>query len=168
MPSLTRQRLKPFAPRIAGTRDGLDAVRTELLRRALTEEVLPRIPLHRSYEMDGGPRRGGLARLWARLNGREETKRRLGRLMERVKHDAHRRSSGIPLAGSLVEIISISARLTSSPCDERWWWDCAIGVLDRICDVGAERRLGPSRVRLERVAWLERSLHVAPEGGAAS
>ena len=43
MPHAVRQRLKPFAPRILGTQDGQDSVRAELLRRALLEEILPRL-----------------------------------------------------------------------------------------------------------------------------
>ena len=40
MPREARQRLKPFAPRIIGTNDGFDQVRTEILRHALTEGIL--------------------------------------------------------------------------------------------------------------------------------
>src|SRR3954464_15922454 len=41
MPRAARQRLKPFAPRIIGTDDGLDGARAEVLRRALAEGILP-------------------------------------------------------------------------------------------------------------------------------
>src|SRR5215207_11085379 len=37
MPRAARQRLKPFAPRIIGTDDGLDRARAEVLREALAE-----------------------------------------------------------------------------------------------------------------------------------
>jgi hypothetical protein len=43
MPGDVRQRLKPFAPCIVGTKDGLDGARAEILRRALVEEILPRM-----------------------------------------------------------------------------------------------------------------------------
>jgi hypothetical protein len=43
MPRKTRQRLKLFAPRILDTNDGLDRERAAVLRRALTEEILPRV-----------------------------------------------------------------------------------------------------------------------------
>ena len=43
MPHTVRQRLKPFAPRILGTQDGQDAVRAELLRQALSQEILPKL-----------------------------------------------------------------------------------------------------------------------------
>jgi hypothetical protein len=42
MPREARQRLKPFAPRIVGTNDGIDRARAEVLRRALLEVILPR------------------------------------------------------------------------------------------------------------------------------
>src|SRR3712207_4557165 len=44
MPRAARQRLKPFAPRIIGTHDGLDGLRAAVLRRALAEEILPGVP----------------------------------------------------------------------------------------------------------------------------
>ena len=44
MPREARQRLKPFAPRIIGTNDGFDRVRTEILRHALAEGILARAP----------------------------------------------------------------------------------------------------------------------------
>src|SRR3712207_1094398 len=42
MPRATRQRLKPFAPRIIGTADGVDRLRAAVLRQALAEEIPPR------------------------------------------------------------------------------------------------------------------------------
>ena len=42
MPPEVRRRLKPFAPRLVGTNDGLDRARAEVLRRALVEVILPR------------------------------------------------------------------------------------------------------------------------------
>ena len=39
MPPEVRRRLKPFAPRIIGTNDGLDEIRAQVLRRALAEEI---------------------------------------------------------------------------------------------------------------------------------
>src|SRR3712207_4257577 len=42
MPREARQSLKPFAPRLVGTNDGLDRARAEVLRRALAETILPR------------------------------------------------------------------------------------------------------------------------------
>src|SRR5215218_11449001 len=41
MPREARQRLKPFAPRLVGTNDGLDRARAEVLRRVLVETILP-------------------------------------------------------------------------------------------------------------------------------
>src|SRR5579872_7182520 len=42
MPDLERQRLKPFAPRILGTNDGLDRERAEVALGVLTAEIVPR------------------------------------------------------------------------------------------------------------------------------
>src|SRR3954447_1181222 len=37
MPDAARQRLKPFAPRIIGTNDGLDGARVQVLSQVLTD-----------------------------------------------------------------------------------------------------------------------------------
>src|SRR3954447_9635227 len=44
MPYEMRQRLKPFAPRIIGTNDGLDRKRAQVLRRMFAVEPLPEVP----------------------------------------------------------------------------------------------------------------------------
>jgi hypothetical protein len=43
LPTLERQRLKLFAPRIVGTNDGQDECRLSSMRRVLAEEILPRL-----------------------------------------------------------------------------------------------------------------------------
>ena len=62
MPREARQRLKPFAPRLVGTNDGLDRARAEVLRRALVETILPRASGECQAASPGGPARRARAR----------------------------------------------------------------------------------------------------------
>jgi hypothetical protein len=158
MPRAARQRLKPFAPRIIGTDDGLDRLRAAILRRALAEEIPPEAP-GRPPTGHGAPATGRFAklrRLWRWLRKDER-----GRLLDR----ALSRDDGVYLAREAARLIARSAR--HAPCDreQERHWDVAIGLLDRLCDAGAPAaRLGPG-VRAERLAQLEsapRSRHDAP------
>src|SRR5215213_12012967 len=67
MPRAARQRLKPFAPRIIGTNDGLDGARAAVLQHALAEGVLAGAP-GRDLARAAAPPNGGvfatLRRLW--------------------------------------------------------------------------------------------------------
>ena len=58
MPREARRRLKPFAPRLVGTNDGLDRARAEVLRRALAEVVLPKASGECQAFSPSGPARG--------------------------------------------------------------------------------------------------------------
>jgi hypothetical protein len=166
VPHDVRQRLKPFAPRIVGTRDGLDAARAEVLRRALAEEILPRAAaLGTLPDRAAPPPRAGLAaRLWARLRGREDADRRIAGLVERAGRTARGPHCGVHLAGEVMQLIDLCAGAAGGAREREWWWNAAIGILDRLCEAG-ER--GPSarapRVAEDRVAWLERTL--GAEGG---
>jgi hypothetical protein len=148
MPHAVRQRLKPFAPRILGTQDGQDGVRAELLRRALAEEILPKL---------GGrppqPTRrfaGPLWRLWAMLG-----MRRLEREAEWMMDRAVALSDGADLAraiaasGAVGRLLARAAREAADPREAERLWDLAIGLLDRLCEVGTRREGAP-------VAWAQR------------
>ena len=63
MPREARQRLKPFAPRIIGTDDGLDGVRAAILRQALAEEIPPEAPAGPRPAWRGAPVAGRFAKL---------------------------------------------------------------------------------------------------------
>ena len=148
MPRAARQRLKPFAPRIIGTADGFDQVRTDILRHALAEGILPEAP--RQGLADAASANGGgfaqLRRLWRRLRG-DERQRLLRRALGRD-------DGGIDLARETARLIARSARRAPCAREQERRWDAAIGLLDRLCDVGAPARRGPG-VRAERLARLE-------------
>jgi hypothetical protein len=167
VPHDVRQRLKPFAPRIVGTRDGLDAARAEVLRRALAEEILPRAAaLWAPPDATAPPPRppGLAARLWARLRGREDADWCLAGLVERAGRTARGPHCGVHLAGEVMQLIDLCAGAAEDAREREWWWNEALGLLDRLCEAG-ERWPGAraARVAEDRLAWLERTL--GTEGG---
>jgi hypothetical protein len=149
MPRAARQRLKPFAPRIIGTDDGFDRLRAAVLRQALAEEIPPEAPAGRRPAGHGAPAKGGFAklrRLWRWLRKDER-----GRLLDR----ALSRDDGVYLAREAARLVARSARHAPDARERERHWDAAIGLLDRLCDVGGPRaRRGPG-VRAERLARLE-------------
>jgi hypothetical protein len=147
MPRAARQRLKPFAPRIIGTNDGLDRLRVAVLRQALAEEIPPETPGQQLTDRTA-PAMGRFAklrRLWRWLRKDER-----GRLFDR----ALSRDDGVYLAREAARLIARSARHAANGRERERHWDMAIGLLDRLCDVGATVRRGPG-VHAERLARLE-------------
>src|SRR5215213_335484 len=131
MPRAARQRLKPFAPRIIGTGDGFDRLRAAILRRALAEEIPPEAPAGPRPAWRGAPAPGRFAklrRLWRWLRKDER-----GRLLDR----ALSRDDGVHLAREAARLIARSARHAPCAREQERRWDAAVGLLDRLCDVGA-------------------------------
>jgi len=166
MPSEVRRRLKPFAPRIVGTNDGLDETRAEILRQALAEELLPKVLGEPRDPTSTRRRRGVLRRAWVRLSKRH-LRRRIVDLLDEAAY-GHRPGLGIDLAHAAAQLISLCALEAGSADAEGWYWSKAIGLLDRLCSVGAEGRV--QGVRPDRLEWLERILaahgRVADRGDA--
>ena len=152
MPRAARQRLKPFAPRIIGTNDGFDGLRAAVLLHALAEGALAGAPGQDLARAAAGPPDGGvfakLRRLWRWLRKDER-----GRLLDR----ALSRDDGAYLAREAARLIARAARHAPSARERERHWDAAIGLLDRLCDVGApaQGRRGPGGVLPERLARLE-------------
>lgn len=147
MPRAARQRLKPFAPRIIGTNDGFDRLRAAVLRQALAEEIPPEAPDQQLTDCTA-PATGRFAklrRLWRWLRKDEG-----GRLLDR----ALSRDDGVYLAREAARLIARSARGASCVREQERCWDAAIGLLDRLCDVGAPVRRGPG-IPAVRLAQLE-------------
>ena len=95
------------------------------------------------------PAKGGFAklrRLWRRL-------RKDGR--QRLLRRALSGDEGVDLAREAARSIARSARRAPDARERERHWDAAIGLLDRLCDVGAPAaRRGPG-VQAERLARLE-------------
>jgi hypothetical protein len=152
MPREARQRLKPFAPRLVGTNDGLDRARAEVLRRALAEAILPRASGECQAPSPGGPaprRAGPFRRLRIRLL-RGALLRRIGRFLNEAEA-GRGRGQEAELAGAAGHLLALCARDAWDAREAEWYWDQAIALLDRLCDVGAQGR------RWEAAgAWAER------------
>src|SRR5215203_6042989 len=116
MPRAARQRLKPFAPRIIGTRDGLDGVRAAILLHALAEGVLAGAPgqdLARAAAPPDGGAFAKLRRLWRWLRGDER---------QRLLHFALSRGDGVHLAREAARLVARSARHAADARErERHW-----------------------------------------------
>jgi hypothetical protein len=158
MPHVVRQRLKLFAPRILGTQDGLDAARAEVLRQALGQEILPKLGGGHSSRPRGAG--SGLWRLWSML-GTRRLEREAEWMMERVVALAEGAdlARAIAAAGAVGRLIAGAARRETDPREAERLWDLAIGLLDRLCDVGERRADAPA-------SWAARLEQVfAPPGG---
>lgn len=142
MPAHLRQRLKPFAPRILGTNDGLDRQRLDLLRRAATEELLP---LAGATPCPASPAPASGLMGWIRA--------RLMPQMEATLAADAVAASEVELAASAAKLIALAARRAPNAAEQERCWGKAIELLDRLCDVGAER----PRPQAEptRLAWLD-------------
>ena len=152
MPHAVRQRLKPFAPRILGTQDGQDALRAELLRRALSEEILPRL----GGRQPARQRRfaGPLWRLWSML-GMRRLEREAEWMMDRAVAlaDGADMARAVAAAGAVGRLLARAAREAGDPREAERLWDLAVGLLDRMCDIGSERRTA-------HATWATRLEHI--------
>jgi hypothetical protein len=119
MPVEMRQRLKPFAPRIIGTRDGNDWARAELLIRAWQTEVLPR--LRTDFKAAARPPDRSMAFL--------------------LCVDCPPRDMAVceQVASTVARLISHYAMAAKPRDRQEWYWLKAIDLLDRLCSVGSER-----------------------------
>jgi hypothetical protein len=142
MPHAVRQRLKPFAPRIVGTQDGQDGARAALLRHALTADVLPRL----SGRGGAMPRRftGPLWRVWSLL-GMKRLEREAEWMMDRAVALAEGgdMARAVAAAGAVGRLLARAARDAPDTREANLLWGIAIGLLDRMCDIGAAREQTP-------------------------
>jgi hypothetical protein len=170
MDGATRQRLKPFAPRIIGTADRRDAERAELLFTAMYEEVLPEAlkDRHPFFARAGaGKDAKAVESLYALLRQIKSGERKHVReMLEQVDggdatlFEALWRVAKAYRSGMYNSMAETAASLLvglaqAAPTAERtnWYWNKAIDLLDRMCDVGAEDRV--PEIRLDRVAALQ-------------
>ena len=109
-----RQRLKPFAPRIVGTRDGRDRERAKLLADAWRMEIVPRV-LSDFGDQAGATDRRTEALLGCRL----------------AATDA---ASAEELAWAIARLIAHYAHKAGYRLHD-WYWLKSIDLLDRLCDV---------------------------------
>ncbi len=144
-----RQTLKPFAPRIIGTRDGYEAERARFMVGRILRDVVPRLvrrpagePARRASEamrlVAGEPPRDAARRIAAAVHhavrsgaiarGHGSDLRYLMRAYGRESHELVGTAAAVLLANC--------ARLTDDVRQSRWYWNYATGLLDRACDQG--------------------------------
>lgn len=144
-----RQHLKPFAPRIIGTRDGYGEERARFIVTRILRDVVPRL-----LDTRQGDAVSVIAAL--RLADGDEAPRDAARRLSEVARDAARsgvlshgrsgdlryllraygRESSELVATAAVVMLANSARLASDTRDSEWFWNYATDLLDRTCDVG--------------------------------
>lgn len=204
----TRQRLKPLAPRIIGTADGRDEERSELLYRAIMDEVVPEVlsrqegqaglrhssltaldeswgdlkslppaELSAAIERSRVKRQRWSAYLPALLTGfrgsqmrlsapgmsgwaalfRGHARRELG-LVQAIQDIVKARAAGKHgrMAAAAAHLVLACALGAADKQSLERYCNLAIDLLDRLCDVGAERRA--AGIREERVTLLETML----------
>ncbi len=147
MPSEMRQRLKPFAPRIVNTRDGLDRERAQLLVQAWRTEIVPQllVDFGRGARTTDQRTAGLLACPLAHRGtaAREHLATAIARL---IAHYAH----AVPYGG------------------RDWYWFKAIDLLDRLCEIRDSDTLGQFGAEQAVAATLTLDRSMTPRMGIAS
>jgi hypothetical protein len=157
MPEEARQRLKPFAARIVGTNDGCDRDRVEVLRQSLAMEILPRIRRDMEAGLSAERCRAPLEYLLAGIYGfagsvGRDSETRIALLLTRLER-------GVPpgdehVVGSAAgEVLARCMQEAATHGQRTWYWDEAISLLDRLCDIGVK----PPRqaIRDDRITLAE-------------
>ena len=161
----TRQNLKLLATRIMGTNDGRKDERAWLLARVCVNEVfvylmedtgapasvivdLPKMPVEMDSSFDFKQLSSDL-----QIVGRHFGMARGGLADFRYLMRACARGSAEFVAAAAAVTIVDSARLADVPLDDNRYWDIAINLFDRLCDVGIKDRV-PGRVMEESLMTM--------------
>jgi len=151
----TRQRLIPFAPRIEGTHAGLDGDRQRQLHTVLIEELLPRLVTDLQVAANSETEATG-AELTARLvrEMRATSESCHPRLVQDAAWDsaslitplraalmAHRDGAAVQQAEAIARILIAGAYSVARPTRRTWYWDRAVDIMDRLCEM--DQRPGP-------------------------
>jgi hypothetical protein len=156
MPDPMRQRLKSFAPRILGTRDGCDRARVRVLIEGSRAELLPRIVAEfgSAATGDGGMPHGfqGHRKAMTLPQLREQAVRLFS-----YASDPGNMPACEEAATAVARLIAYCGRIARTPEQRDWYWVKAIELLDRLCDISADHdRPGVAVERLsEMEAFLE-------------
>ena len=160
-----RQGLKLLATRIMGTNDGRHAERAWLLARVCVNEIfaylmedigapasviadLPRMPLKIDSSFDFKQLSDDL-QIVGRHYGMDRSQLADFRYLLR----ACRRGSTEFVASAAAVTIVDCARLSDIPLEENRYWDIAVGMFDRLCDIGLGERV-PGRVMEESLMTI--------------
>jgi hypothetical protein len=133
MPPELRQRLKPFAPLIVGTRDGHDGERADLLIASMRTELLPRVRTEFCNAVSVAP----LATSRARNRIWPEVYQQVTSLLSKAGTLRDARECD-QIAAMAARLICLCGRLAPLPDQRAWYWAKAVDLLDRLCTIGNE------------------------------
>ena len=141
VPSELRRDLKPFAPRIIGSNDGFDFERAGIAMQTVMEEVLPRAT---KDFLEGGRAVAfelGNRTLFSIGDGWSdgEPLECIGSRFRSVR-DASERREWLAMATRVGQLFTALVQCAPSAPAQRWYWAQALDLLDRFCEVGADRR----------------------------
>lgn len=137
----TRQRLKPFAPRIIGTNDGEDSARADLIFRTIVAKVVPAALADLSERHDTNPAATGAAVAPSPDLAPAEIRLAAARLPQRVRrnldHILEARAAGRfdVLAKEAGHLIATLAEGAGDAARRTWYLNTALDLLDRLCDI---------------------------------
>jgi hypothetical protein len=137
IPSAFRQRLKPFAPRIIGTRDGQDRVRGELLMRAAMSEILPRAVEDFGSSLTSSIVPKGPITHSGKCNSQLH---QLLPALTRLPLRPRKMTTCLLIAHLTARLLAHCGRIADNERVSEWYRVEALDLLDRLCDVGANRR----------------------------
>jgi hypothetical protein len=163
MDRATRQRLIPFAPRILGTAAGDDALRREIVQAELMHTLLPAIATDLQVGAHDHVQRRA-AELTALLAGelaatpvdrqpalvqdaRWDHAALIGPL--RIAITAYRDRAGVQQAEAVARLLIAAVSCLARPTRRAWYWDRAIDLLDRLCEVDREGAVPAGREDVE-------------------
>ena len=106
----------------------------------MTAEMLPTI----TAQLRTAPATGRFARALAALQ-RCSLHGHVLRLLREVEAGP-RSGQEVALARSCGQLLALCASMAQDPRDAAWRWNAAVGLLDRMCDVGAAARAQPPLV----------------------
>lgn len=145
----TRQRLRPFAPRIVGTSGSDEAARGGILHRLLLDTLLPAVVTDLQASARGQDQ-ARAAELTARLASQlahadldEQVKLAQDARWDRAALiwplrnalTARRDGQGVQQAEAVARVLIAAVSCLARPSRRDWYWDRAIETLDALCDV---------------------------------
>jgi hypothetical protein len=151
IPSAFCQDLKPFAPRIIGTKDGHDLKRAEVVSQMITGEVQPRAMVDFPYSLEDIRHELANTTLFSLAAGWGNSGPTGSSIASRFRavRDAHEQGQCLLLATRAGQLFVALVLCAPSPAAQRWYWAKALELLDRLCDVGADHRA--ARIGCENV-----------------
>jgi hypothetical protein len=144
MPDHLRQRLKPFAPRLMGTKDGRDDQRIALVLAAVHQEILPRAAADQLCGQPSLNRQPGKSRLLAAISNFRHPNVWLARLTGGPVWSADPPDPD-NIANATAQLLAHCAEIVGKNRGE-WYWLKAVDLLDRIADVTNEQQSGSSTI----------------------